>query len=226
MQTAVAGSGQRAGSAGRSSSFMPPAVHHQVPIANRSPARGGFTLLELLVATGVFIIGFTAAYGLFLSGMRYRHLAETTTRGALAASSLIHELRLDSGNTSQPGTPATPEKYLGDGDPNDGPEAETPQITVNDDELFPYPPMPGCWFRVLECYDLSGNDQNATTTTLHMTLLVVPYPTAATTLTFTELRRRMRVDGTWSTERFIDDLAARSLAIRQDLVVLRQPNWR
>ena len=221
---------QRSESVDRSFLFMSTEVHRQPPTAYRQSVgrvRQAFTLLELLVATGVFIIGFTAAYGLFLSGMRYRHLAETTTRGALAASSLIHELRLDSGNTSHPGQPAEPLDYLGNGDPNDGPETVSANgITDYEDELFPYPPMPGCWFRVLGCFDLSGRDDNDKTTTLHLTLLVVPFPTAATSLSFEDLRRRMRFDSTLPTDKFIDHLAARSLAMRQDLVVLRQPNWR
>jgi prepilin-type N-terminal cleavage/methylation domain-containing protein len=56
--------------------------------------RQGFTLLEMMAATMVFLTGFVAVYGLFLGGAKFRERADITTRSALAASSIIAEQRL------------------------------------------------------------------------------------------------------------------------------------
>ena len=62
-----------------------------------------------------FIIGFTAAYSMFLSAIRYRTFADATSRNAMAAASQMGEIYLDSG--TEPGTtPMKPISYCGDGD--------------------------------------------------------------------------------------------------------------
>jgi prepilin-type N-terminal cleavage/methylation domain-containing protein len=56
--------------------------------------QAGFTLIEMLVATFIFIIGFTSVYALFLSGIKYRAEADAITRSSVAASNIINEMRL------------------------------------------------------------------------------------------------------------------------------------
>ena len=81
--------------------------------------RRGFTLVEMLVATIVFLIGFVAVFGLFLGGMRFRKLSEDTTRASLAASCLVDEIRISAGGSGQasPSTsaPLAPSVYIGTG---------------------------------------------------------------------------------------------------------------
>lgn len=174
--------------------------------------RRAFTLLELLVATGVFVVGFVAVFSLFLAGMRFRKLADDTTRGALAASSLVHEIRIDSGteDIGGAGTDAyEPGDYIGNGLAGTAnPVAGSPYVVMAD-ELYPYPQQPGTWFRVLDSTDVLGSreqaDANAIdptldpvnqphlSNTLHVKLLVLPFSTTDAKLSFTELQRRLRV---------------------------------
>ncbi|TVR47220.1 MAG: prepilin-type N-terminal cleavage/methylation domain-containing protein [Planctomycetota bacterium] len=65
--------------------------------ACRPVSRGnqaGFTLVEMLVASAIFIVGFVSVYGLFLTGVKYRSEADIITRSAVAASNVVNELRL------------------------------------------------------------------------------------------------------------------------------------
>lgn len=48
----------------------------------------------MLIATMIFVTGFMAVYGLFLSGMKFRSEADLITRSAVAASNIVSELRL------------------------------------------------------------------------------------------------------------------------------------
>ena len=57
-------------------------------------SQAGFTLLEMLVATFIFVIGFVSVYGLFLSGVKYRAEADAITRSSVAASNIVNEMRL------------------------------------------------------------------------------------------------------------------------------------
>src|SRR5277367_4098546 len=110
--------------------------------------RRGFTLVEMLVATIVFLVGFVAVFGLFLGGMRFRKLAEDTTRSSLAASCLIDEIRAKAGGIPTPGgaagSPLPPSAYVGTGFATGGGgagggAAGSPVGTP----LYPYPPVPG-----------------------------------------------------------------------------------
>jgi len=107
-------------------------------------ARSGFTLTELLVATAVFIIGFTAAFSMFLSAIRYRTFADSTARNAMAAASQMGEIYLDSG--TEPGTgPVDPAKYSGNGDATN--TLETGQTGMNT-LLYTFNGIPGGMGRV------------------------------------------------------------------------------
>ncbi|GDY12925.1 hypothetical protein LBMAG53_18030 [Planctomycetota bacterium] len=189
-----------------------------------------FTLLEMLVATGIFMFGFAAAYSLFLVGMRARQEAESLTRASLAANALLDEFKLSSG--LETGAPMVPEKYQGDG------FAEDPLVNNLTDKLYPYKPLPNTWYCVTNCTDLTGG-QDKMTTTLHLTLVVVPIA-LSTTSTFVEissLKRRFsitipnpiptRSNGTpRSVEEYIvDELVKRGLAFRFHSALLRRASW-
>lgn len=189
--------------------------------------RQGFTLIELLVATGVFMLGFTAAFSLFLAAMRYRTLADDTTRLSLAASSLVEELAIGKPGT---GTPAPPSGYVGSG--------ALPGVTASTvaSVLTAYPGVPGTWYVVEKCTDVTGGDE-VTSPTLHLTLFVLvdtqSDPSIPLDLAF--LNRRLRIidppSGGWTTlstqeeQDIRDGLVKRGLAMRVSSVVVRRPSW-
>ncbi len=199
----------------------------------RAGSRSGFTLVELLVATGVFMIGFAAAFGLFLAAMKYRTMADDTTKLSLAASSIIEELAIGNG-TSLAGFPAPkpPTAYLGAGDlpvTNSGVDPLT---------LYAYPGVPGTWYTFESCTDVLGDSGNAMTPTLHVNLLVLVFTAAdpSLALDLAEVNRRVRVvappsagyRGTLDAAeavRVLDGLVKRGMAMRVSAVVLRRPAW-
>lgn len=203
----------------------------------RSFPRSGFTLVELLVATGVFMIGFAAAFGLFLAAIRYRTLAEDTTRLSLAASSIVEEMAIGKGVTlTAPNAPNAPNAYLGAGD--------LPSITntANDPlKFYAYPGVPGTWYTVESCTDVVGDQLNQKTPTLHLNLLVLVFTSAdpSQPLELEEVNRRVRIltpangfrnqldtAGTPSEVTQVrDGLVKRGLAMRISAVVLRRPSW-
>jgi prepilin-type N-terminal cleavage/methylation domain-containing protein len=214
-------------------------------------SRRGFTLTELLVATIVFMIGFVSVFALFLGGMRMRKLAEDTTRSSLAASCLIDEIRIDAG-AGGGGIPMAPNEYEGDGfapfrkltgggytgvpegyqsdnpPPPPNPPPNPPTNPLLDNPLFAYRPIPGTWYRVIKCTDLE-NTQNSQTTVLKLDLLVVPFSTADSTLTFNELNRRLSLFSLTERDVTIDTLSTRlvqrGLGFRFVAVVTRRPSW-
>ena len=209
-------------------------------------SRRGFTLTELLVATIVFMIGFVSVFALFLGGMRMRKLAEDTTRSSLAASCLIDEIRIDAGGGGS-GIARPPNQYEGDGfapfiktssNPSvlEGHQYDDPSNPL-ENPLFPYRPIPGTWYRVIKCTDLNNNSNNAQTTVLKLDLLVVPFSTADSTLTFGELNRRLSLlspkeakdapsDTTSASVDLISTrLVQRGLGFRFVAVVTRRPSW-
>ena len=158
----------------------------------------GFTLIEMLVATGVFMLGFSAAYTLFLAGVRYRTQASTNQRLAFALTSLAAELELSSGKLNTTGDPS---EYVGNGLAVDGAEPEDhtdPLQTV----LFPYPGQPGLWYRVMACTDLHnqstgggtgmGLPEAKHTVTLHARILLLTVATTDSTLMMTSHRMAPR----------------------------------
>jgi len=191
--------------------------------------RQGFTLIELLVATGVFMLGFTAAFSLFLAAMRYRTLADDTTRLSLAASSLVEELAIGKPGPGT-GTPIPPSGYVGSG--------ALPGVAANTlpSILTAYPGVPGTWYAVEKCTDVTGGDE-VTSPTLHLTLFVLvdtqSDPSVPLDLKF--LNRRLRIinppSGGWTSlttqeeQDLRDGLVRRGLAMRVSSVVVRRPSW-
>ena len=187
--------------------------------------RQGFTLIELLVATGVFMLGFTAAFSLFLAAMRYRVLADDTTKLSLAASSLVEELAI--GNPAQPPTPWKPSEYVGDG--------KLPLNPVMNGVFAAYPGIPGTWYRVEKCTDLLGqDDQNSPTLHLNLVVLVDTQSSPDQGLDLTMLNKRLRLvppasGNSWNDPPdpvlALDALVNRGLAMRVSTVVVRRPHW-
>ena len=157
-------------------------------------SRRGFTLIELLVATIVFLIGFVAVFSLFLGGMRFRKLAEDTTRASLAASCILDEIRIDAGGQGL-STPRMPKEYVGDGFApfHAGTTADqegTDTSLTAEEQLFPYKPLPGIWYRVMKATDLNET-QDPKTTAINLELVVVPFASADDTLSFKDLNKRL-----------------------------------
>jgi prepilin-type N-terminal cleavage/methylation domain-containing protein len=199
--------------------------------------RRGFTLVELLVATGVFLFGFTAALGLFLVGTRARSQADGILRLSLAASSLVEEFRLEAGRELASGAPAAdvpykPSAYVGDGFAF-VPTGTQPE-SANED-LYPYKPQPGIWYRVLECVDEKGSDSDEKATALQMDLLIVWNPLPDDTLTLSELARRQGSQRTGHPlngvpvadlpDKLATFLAQRGFALRERAVIIRRASW-
>jgi prepilin-type N-terminal cleavage/methylation domain-containing protein len=200
--------------------------------------RRGFTLTEMLVATIVFLVGFVAVFGLFLAGMRFRKLAEDTTRASLAASCLIDEIRLDAGG-GMTGAPKQPQDYVGDGFADvaaGGLEEGSADSSAPNDPLFAYRSVPGVWYRVMKATDLNGSGTNARTTVLHLKLLVVPFATSDNPLTFATLNSRLGlvrtgpggngpVDLNATPTAVADALVQRGIGFHYQVVITRRPSW-
>ncbi len=149
--------------------------------------RTGFTLVEMLVATMVFVIGFVAVYSLFLAGMNYRHESDRLTGTALAATSLISNWRLEMAEGWDLGSgDVAPGDLVGDGDPTNGAESG--------EELFPYPDDPNIWYRVDKATDLAGDDTNVDTAGIQIVLLLVEAAGTPGNLSLTDIRQRHFVD--------------------------------
>ena len=198
----------------------------------RIAPRSGFTLVELLVATGVFMIGFAAAFGLFLAAVRYRTLADDTTRLSLAASSIVEEMAI--GNGIVPGASKPPGAYLGSGDL---PTIVNAGTALN---FYAYPGVPGTWYTVESCTDVVGDATNDKTPTLHLSLLILVFTSAdpSQALDLEEVNRRVRVISIadflalpntapdFVRDRLVKNgLVKRGLAMRVSAVVLRRPSW-
>lgn len=126
--------------------------------------RSAFTLVEMLVATMVFIIGFVAVYSLFIAGMNYRHEADRLTNTSLAATSLISTWRLEMQDQW-----FVVDDFVGDGNPTNGAEAGTDQL------FYPYPDNPGIWYRVQKATDAAGQTGLGTekSSTLRLEILLI-----------------------------------------------------
>jgi prepilin-type N-terminal cleavage/methylation domain-containing protein len=198
--------------------------------------RRGFTLVELLVATAVFVFGFTAAFGMFLAALRYRTLADDTVKLSLAASSLPEEMAIGMVDTVVP-LPAAPSHYLRTGSLLVYPGGAT------SDDLLPYPGVPGSWYTVESATDVLGGD-DAASTTVHARILVLAFSQAqGTSLPLLTVWNRLRPrandmpsgvawPGFQATDltpeqkaAFIDMLIRRGMAVRQTAVIVRRPGW-
>ena len=217
--------------------------------------RRGFTLVELLVATGVFVIGFAAVFSLFLSGMRFRKLADDTTMTATLASSLLTEIYLDSGRIPTapsppppPGAgPAAPDEYDGDGFGHD-----VAVTTWDATPLYSYAGVPGTSYRIAgpppstaptgtvkgtgKCCDLTGGNDAMATAIVADVVALCPGDKIAT---LGDLDRRLRISQTTRMQpagwagfddaqkaiAYENELVARGVALRYRAVIIRQPHW-
>ena len=188
------------------------------PRSRGASARTGFTLVELLVATGIFVLGFSVCLGLFLAGMRHRSAAEDHLRLGFAASSLIEEIGL--GTTPTVAAGAAPSAY------------KTPAS-----QLLPVPGHANVWYRIETCTnavvrsdDPTGSQDDPKADALLTTLLVVSFATpSATGPTFEDINRRLRVITPPPTTltpadhtKLADYLLSRQLALRMETVILRR----
>jgi prepilin-type N-terminal cleavage/methylation domain-containing protein len=197
--------------------------------------RRGFTLVEMLVATIVFLVGFVAVFGLFLGGMRFRKLADDTTRSALAASCLIDEIRAKAGGIPINGSvsnPLAPLAYQGSGFATGGAGVAGGASALLD--LYPYPPIPGTWYRVMHCTDINGDPSNIYTTVLHLDLVVIPFATSSSSLSLGDLKNRLLNGLDLSVlyptvsdpnDQVVDALIQRGIAFRFQSVITRRPSW-
>jgi len=200
--------------------------------------RRGFTLIEMLVATVIFAVGFVAVFGLFLAGIRFRKQSEDLTRCSLAASSLVSEFAIDAGRESA--APMAPDDYVGDGFAGGVPSAaDGPAKEV----LVPYRAQPGVFYRVETCTDLEGTPigpnlssvDASLSTVLRIKLLVVPWATGDAMVSLVDIAKlqlRDSATGTalWTSPdddpvRIATELTKRGLAMRTDAVVTRRPSW-
>jgi prepilin-type N-terminal cleavage/methylation domain-containing protein len=189
---------------------------------NRPAHRHGFTLIEMLVATGVFVIGFVAVFGLFLAGVRFRKLSDDTVRCSLAASSLVNEIRIDAGKEG--GVAHAPADYVGDGFAL----VAEPWTGNMSDQLFPYPGQPGIWYRVIACDEVAGTvtANPELTTALRMKLLVLTWASAESgnILTFQIINDRLRLNLA-NADEVCKQLVERAIAIQCQAVITRGPSW-
>ena len=213
----------------------------------------GFTLIEMLVATGVFLIGFTAAYTMFLAGTKARVQADGILRMSLAASSIVEEIRLEAGRekagTSRTVPAATtcppypPSDYVGCGFAAIGtePVAANPAPSLAD-PMYRYDLQPGIWYRVLKCVDEKGDADtldSALATTLQLDLLLIWNPLPDPTMTMQDLITRQRIDklpdyiaipagpnhDPQCIDFLVNHLAKRGFALHEHVVVVRHASW-
>lgn len=203
----------------------------------------GFTLVEMLVATGVFMIGFTAAFTMFLAAGRARVQADGILRLTLVAASLIEEFRLEAGREGA-GTsrtipaltacpPYPPTDYVGDGFAKIDSPAEVDPAAIGDlTPLFPYQPQPGIWYRVLSCVDEKGASDDQLATTLQMDIIIIWNPLPDPTMTMGELARRQRfvfppllTTDEEKLDALVTFLAKRGFALRERAVIVRHASW-
>ena len=200
--------------------------------------RRGFTLIEMLIATVVFAIGFVGVFGLFLAGMRFRKQSEDLTRCSLAASSLVSEIAIDAGREAN--GPSEPQDYVGDGFAGISYPTGTPNADSGTEYLVPYRAQPGVFYRVESCTDLEGFStgvnpsgvESRMTTVLRIKLLVVPWATVDPTVSLVEIARRLQMREVAASQALLtqpgaiaSELVKRGLAMRLDAVITRRPAW-
>ncbi|MBA2479453.1 MAG: prepilin-type N-terminal cleavage/methylation domain-containing protein [Planctomycetes bacterium] len=202
--------------------------------------RSGFTLVELLVASAVFVIGFVAVFALFLSGMRFRKLSDDTTMTAALATSMMGEIFIDSGSQGGTDGPAFPSDYIGDGVAKAATAAgavggEIPNKMQT--QLFPYQSIPGAYYRVDACTDPLlvtddpiGADNPFATAVYAEIVAICP---GGTVSTYDDYNRRVRVfspsdariTAADADQQIGDELVNRGIAMKYRAVIVRQPHW-
>lgn len=184
----------------------------------------GITLIEMLVASMVFMLGFVGALSLFTAGVSYRKQSDDLTRTSLALTSLIEEIRIDAGREPPDpttGLPRTPLAYVGDGFAANGAE--------DAGTLFAYRMQPNIWYRVEACTDLAGTD-NATTTAIKLTLLIVPFATSDASVNLVDLGKQLQLRDTnnvllTTPVDIANRLVDRGIALRHEVVMVRHRGW-
>jgi len=196
--------------------------------------RRAFTLIEMLVATAVFVLGFAALYTMFLLGVRNRVQAEALTNTSLVADAVVAEMRLAAG-TERAGSitpPALPSDYVGDGNAENGPEVfpvGSPDSYDVQNPFFAYPEQPGVFYRVMQVTGLVDSDgdgvpedDDPTADALRVHLLVGQLGIPRDSTSIDELRRRYGLGATLSGQEVVEALVERHLLRPYDAVVLRR----
>lgn len=189
--------------------------------------RKGFTLVEMLAASAIFAVGFVAVFSLFLLGVRYRSMAEDITRLSLASNSILDELALDAGRDAGGGKgPFAPSDYIGNGRAKGEPTAiDFANATPDEVRLYPYPGIPGTWYRVISCGNLTGDAADLASPTLHLRLFLVAATLDAGNPTFEELKRRYALRSLTDPPSIAKALVDRGLAMDVQAAVVRRPHW-
>ncbi len=173
---------------------------HTMPGGGRS----GFTIIEMLMASVIFLLGFVAVYGLFLSGVKFRRESENLTRGAVASSSIIAMIRLRCRAAVGLSNPAA---YNGDGDP-----------TTDDGDLpfHAFMDQPGLFYRVTGCQFLFGGDAPSDPSPIKLQVQTVFLGSSAPTLSAKDVCTRLG----WE-DQDITKLVERGLIHEQAAVIYR-----
>lgn len=193
--------------------------------------RRGFTLIEMLVATGIFVIGCVAVFSLFIAAMRFRKQADDTIRLSVASTSLLERIRMTAG--TETGAPLKPERYVGDGFAGNGPEPATPVASPTavaewTDQLFESPDAPGVWYRVLSAVGDDGQPDTDNSTTLRLDILLVHISQSQdpTAFTFDDLKRVIRPKlATTDMDEYLSDLTVRGMITRVHSTIVRRASW-
>ncbi len=212
--------------------------------------RGGFTLVELLVATGVFIIGFVAVYTLFLSGMRFRKLSDDITKTSTLASTLLTEVYIDSPYSTTATAPAKPTDYDGCGDPRYVETATPAPATapkVPQVPLYAYQGIPGTVYRLSNTQDITQTNDPMATALVTTVLALCPgglppanaqsgQTLASPVATYQDLENRSHLmlkdsgyqalSGVLPQAQYYENaLVQHGIAMSYTAVIIRQPHW-
>jgi prepilin-type N-terminal cleavage/methylation domain-containing protein len=168
--------------------------------------RRGFTIVELLIATFIFLIGFVSVYGLFLRAVQFRREGENMVRCSLAASSIVATMRLK----IRADTTFSPVNYQGSGS----------LVSPNGDEVnkfYAYLDQPGIFYRISEASQLMAGKTNVAKFTVQTVFLGSPAPNGF--FTKTEVLQRLGVTSPTDEDQKILDLVT-SGAITQRIAII------
>ena len=134
----------------------------------------GFTLTEMLVASMVFLVGFTAVYSLFLAGAKFRGESDQMLRLTMASNNLVARLRMGlRGDQS-------PQAFLGDGRPGGSTLSLDDLSSVS---LYTLPENPAILYSVYKASDARGfEDEINSSVRLHYAVINAdtPFPNGTT----------------------------------------------
>lgn len=194
-------------------------------------SRRGFTLIEMLVASMVFIIGFISVFSLFLAGLKFRAQGDLQTRSAIALRNLVEEIQLDAGHESN--APVAPEKYLGTG------FVDSPSTNTSTAEWHACPGMSGLYYSVVEATDVSGSTTNDKAPVLYLRILVLAFASTEDPLSMESLAKRLAIKVTDTRifdlpitqqyvsdfQKYLQELIDRGIVTDNHVAILRQPSW-